>query len=736
MKQSDRVKAIVSSADWYFLQRSIDTNINKRISSTKKSHDSKLHALTRNTALPFTASEVIQNISDYNLTKQEEEVLRYGLDFGIPPKSVSKSDIYATFECMNYHLQANLKDGGDASAVQASLSHLAHQYASNYKPTRHALKKHAILKKLKRNDSIVITRPDKGNSVVIMNSSDYHAEMNRILDDTSKFKKRDRLSGRAKNKDLTVFREEQLQRFLYSLKKSNCILEDIYKQVSPLGSVPSRVYGSPKMHKVKGQVKVPPLRPIVSSIGAYNYNLSKYLAGLVTPLISTEHSARDSFSFVDELKQLKLEEGNYVVSFDIVSLFTNIPLQESIDLAVELLFEKDTTIKMSKAQMKKLFHFATSQTHFTYQNQHYDQVDGVAMGSPLGPVLANLFMGKLEKDWLSGNHGNDHCPIFYRRYVDDIFCVLKSKNQVSTCLTELNNLHKNINFTVEEEENGRLPFLDILITRTVDMTFTTTTYCKPTSTGLLTNFTSFTAYAYKTGLIRTLTDRACKINSTVQALQHDLKRISDTLQKNMFPRNIINRVMSTTEEKHAQAPNNATETDTDTLTTDNNTRLTRRLDTRYFKLPYIGSYSRMVTGKISNLIHDFCKPETSIKLIYDTFKVGQYFSKKDKIPSDLSSYVVYKFQCASCNACYIGETTRHLRTRMDEHLTTDSNSHVFKHVNDEEVMCQLTNDYTCFSVVDRANSKYQLKIKEALAIKHHKPSLNRQVQSYKLKLLL
>ena len=126
-----------------------------------------------------------------------------------------------------------------------------------------------------------------------------------------------------------------------------------------------------------------------------------------------------------------------------------------------------------------------------------------------------------------------------------------SKNQVSTCLTELNNLHKNINFTVEEEENGRLPFLDILITRTADMTFTTTTYCKPTSTGLLTNFTSFTAYAYKTGLIRTLTDRACKINSTVQALQHDLKRISDTLQKNMFPRNIINRVMSTTEEKHA-----------------------------------------------------------------------------------------------------------------------------------------------------------------------------------------
>ena len=75
---------------------------------------------------------------------------------------------------------------------------------------------------------------------------------------------------------------------------------------------------------------------------------------------------------VEELKQLKLDPGNHIVSFDIVSLFTNIPLQESIDLAVDLLLTNDASIKMSRAQLTKLFHFATAKTHFSYNNQYYD----------------------------------------------------------------------------------------------------------------------------------------------------------------------------------------------------------------------------------------------------------------------------------------------------------------------------------------------------------------------------
>ena len=207
------------------------------------------------------------------------------------------------------------------------------------------------------------------------------------------------------------------------------------------------------------------------------------------------------FSFVQEIKEL-----NYVL-FDVTSLFTNIPLHETRDIAVNLLFDNHN-IKMSRVQMMKLFMFATAQTHFLYNGEYYDQIDGVAMGSPLGPVLANIFMGHHEKLWLEQYSGQD--LLFYRRYVDDIFCLFKHREQVPEFLEYINSKHPNIKFTCEEEENNKLPFLDISISKTEGLNFDTTTHRKPTYTGLLTNFTSFTSIHYKVGLIKTLIDRARK----------------------------------------------------------------------------------------------------------------------------------------------------------------------------------------------------------------------------------
>ena len=129
--------------------------------------------------------------------------------------------------------------------------------------------------------------------------------------------------------------------------------------------------------------------------------------------------------------------------------------------------------------------FATKQTHFLYDGQYYDQIDGVAMGSPLGPKLANLFMGHFEKEWLHSYNGP--LVLHYRRYVDDIFCVFEKEEHIEPFLLYLNIQHPNIQFTVERESNGSLPFLDVLIERSSTSTFKTTTYRKPTYTGLLTN---------------------------------------------------------------------------------------------------------------------------------------------------------------------------------------------------------------------------------------------------------
>jgi len=91
------------------------------------------------------------------------------------------------------------------------------------------------------------------------------------------------------------------------------------------------------MHKVREPSSAPPLRPIVSSTGTYNYNLAKFLCTLLDPHISSDFCARDTFSFVNEITKLRTSD-KLMVSFDVESFFTNIPLSESIDLAVDYTF--------------------------------------------------------------------------------------------------------------------------------------------------------------------------------------------------------------------------------------------------------------------------------------------------------------------------------------------------------------------------------------------------------------
>ncbi len=716
----NKTKNILNRMDWMIVNRSIQKNVKKEDAKHVANHEKKLQNLTRNKVLPLTAEEVITNLSNYTLTDEEKSLLKNGLKFSLPPAKLLRSDVVTAFEMMNTYLTSELKEGVDKNTVKVDLAYLANCYTSSYKPSHASMKKHSILKKLKNNKDIVITRPDKGNGVVIMNRSDYHQQIMGIINDTTKFAKRSRLCGKDQSKDITVFREEQLQRFLYSLKKKKLIDENVYEKIRPTGSRPARIYGLPKVHKLKGNVpnEIPPVRPIIDSIGTFNYNLAKYLKDLLAPNIPSDHCATDSFSFVREIKDLNYNE-KYMVSFDVTSLFTNIPLHETIDIAVDILFNNNSNIEMSKIQMKKLFLFATAQTHFLYNGEYYDQIDGVAMGSPLGPVLANIFMGHHEKIWLGQYSGPG--LLFYRRYVDDIFCLFENQEQVHGFLDYINNQHPNIKFTCEEEENNTLPFLDISISKTEGPNFDTTTYRKSTYTGLLTNFISFTSIHYKVGLIKTLIDRARKINSSVESLKKDLSGIKKTLLKNRFPLHVLQRYFD-----RAQTiiePNS-----TERQNSEND-------DCRYFKLPYIGKMSVQTKMKLRELVEKYCKPEAKIKIIFTTQRIGSYFGLKDSFPKEMLCNAVYKFKCASCNACYIGETTKRYIDRAREHLHTDKSSAVYKHLR-ESNDCHASNDENSFSLLDTARTQYQLKIKEALYIEKLKPELNKLVKFINVELKL
>ena len=113
--------------------------------------------------------------------------------------------------------------------------------------------------------------------------------MYEILGSGGKFQKVEEMAGKKKNKTITEFQESQLQRFLLSLKKKGLLSGEVYKSIKPVGSVPGRMYGLPKTHKVSCRGEVPPVRPILSAIGSYNYQVAKYLNSLLVPLIPNEY---------------------------------------------------------------------------------------------------------------------------------------------------------------------------------------------------------------------------------------------------------------------------------------------------------------------------------------------------------------------------------------------------------------------------------------------------------------
>ena len=167
----------------------------------------------------------------------------------------------------------------------------------------------------------------------------------------------------------------------------------------------------------------------------------------------------------------------------------------------------------------------------------------------------------------------------------------------------------------------------------------------------------------------------------------------------------------------------------------NQNQLKDKSDVCYFKLLYICNLSHHIKNKLWELCKEFCKENFNIKLVFNSFKIKNCFSYKDPIPNDLKSFLVYKFTCASCSSSYIGETCRHFKTRIEEHIKKDNKSHIFKHLH-STATCFDSYKSLCFKIIDKANYKFDLKINEALNINWRKRNLIAQQNHLALTLSL
>ena len=232
-----------------------------------------------------------------------------------------------------------------------------------------------------------------------------------------------------------------------------------------------------------------------------------------------------------------------MASLDVVSLFTNVPLDETIAVCVNELFKSSQTVSgLNKQQVLEMLSLTTKENVILFDQKYYSQIDGVAIGSPSGPTLANISLSDRETTWLK-SCPKSFKPVYSERYVDDIFLLFEKPEQVIRFVNYMNKRHKNIKFSFETEKDNSFSFLDVKICREKDK-FTTSVFRKDTFSGVYTNFSSFVALKHKFGLVHTLLHRSFTIVSDFSKFHFEVETLKKTLHKNAYPTKFFDKCVA------------------------------------------------------------------------------------------------------------------------------------------------------------------------------------------------
>ena len=634
------------------------------------------------------------NTSKHKLTLEEENCLRLGLRHCIPPPAIDELGIKCAFEKLCDKVCPKVKDNQRTDFVNR-LRHLANSYlytACNEVRVFSNKALHKTLRNLKQNKEIKVCKYDKGNGTVVMDSDIYYEKLDAIVG-TDKFCEIP--VPESANHHPVIKVENSLQYYLNRYIKTH-VEDSIFSRILPSGSRPGALYGLAKVHKANI-----PLRPVISMTGTAQYHLAKYLDDVIKPSIPATFMLSSTSDFISRIRDCTIPANHCFVSYDVVSLFTNVPLQEVIDIACDYVYHRhsETKPKYEEKHFRKLLCFAT-QGIFLYKDKLYKQTDGVAMGSPLAPTLANLFLGHLEQEWINDSSS----PLIYLRYVDDIFCVFDARNDKHLEFMQfLNTRHPNLTFTCETGPT-KLPFLDVMLEMNNGMPIFSV-FRKETYTGLLLNFTSYCPLAWKKGLVKCLLTRAVRICSNSEMLNVEIEKLKKYFYANGYPKQWLDKVIRSFFQRQA------------TLNSD------RAQDNSiYLCLPYFGAISEKLKQQMLRFARQY---SLDIRVLFKPYKISNYFSLKTPVPQAIRSGVIYNFSClVDPSLCYVGRTKRHLCSRVREHRDPTKNSAISNHLLDcINCTCNLQN----FTILRSTSNFSELPIYEALLIKKLRPQLNRNL---------
>ena len=325
-----------------------------------------------------------------------------------------------------------------------------------------------------------------------------------------------------------------------------------------------------------------------------------------------------------------------MASLDIESLFTNIPLNEVIAICIDDLFCDTYTIQnLDRNDMRERLTLPAYESFFIFDQVMYKQIAGVAMSSPLGPILANAFF---EKQWLS-KCPPDFLPKVFKRYVDDIFEMFLCQSHLKDFVNYMNTKDPNIKFTSEFEQNDFFSFLDVKITRSNNQLITSV-FREATFSGVFTNFKSFMTVTYKFGLVYTLLHRSFSICSSYEKFHEEIVLLKEVFKKNEYPQFFIDKYIKKYLNK-LFVPK----------------RIIYTVDKKQvlLVLSFLGPLSFEIRSRSQKCLKSYI-PYCSLKVVYQSkSRISNLFHFNDVVNTKLSSHIVYKFMCSCCNATYYGQ---------------------------------------------------------------------------------
>ena len=555
----------------------------------------------------------IKNISSIELTPDQEKILKKGGNFAITPTSIPKEDYIVAIE-----QASKMMSKGEAAAMRAEITEIIR----NEKVPESNITKgeRRALKELKNNNNIIIAPADKGRCIVIMDRSEYIEKMEEKLKDESTYK----LINNDPTKEIQTKLKEELQ----SMKDNKEIDEKLYLKLYPNKTQIPIMYGQPKIHKINY-----PLREIVDGSGSVTRDINRYISQIIKPYANNEYTIKNSKAFIEIIKDVKLEEDETLVSFDVKAMYPSIPQGEAISIIKELLHNDENLNKRTPLKAERIVTLLTiclENTYFMFNKKLYNQVDGLAIGACTSGFAADIFMYRLEKKAINTF---TNPPSIWGRYVDDTIAKLK-KDLVEQFLEHLNNQHRRLEFTAVEMKDKKLEFLDTRIHIQEDGNIKTTIYKKPTHTDQYLMFESNHHIGQKLGIVSTLKHRIGTLVTTEEDKEKEKDEMKEALTECGYPQWTLDR-------KKKENKDNAESRGRVVLT-------------------YVKGTSEKIAKVLKKYnIQSIHKPKNKLK--------NYVCNMKEKIHPLDKVGAVYEVKCTTHDETYTGETSRAMKSRGYEH---------------------------------------------------------------------